>query len=216
MLLGIGTRVPAFSDQAPQWANILHSTDDDAETAHWFYTGFPVPPAVAAAADFEDDFGRPLPWAPGEAGTRAPAPTAGPRRRPEGSRVSSKSGVGEGRSHVRARIRSIRGAPVLQLAVSRDAGLSAVRLGGRDVPEDRSGFDLFDPEFEVFTIWTVPDSGVVAELEWRSSASLALWLSDRSSGVPAVAHSLIDARPTNAVPIGGGDATLVYTRRSIP
>ncbi len=46
ILLGVGTRVPAFSEDTPQWANVLYALDAEAGTARWLYTGFPIPAAT--------------------------------------------------------------------------------------------------------------------------------------------------------------------------
>jgi hypothetical protein len=104
----------------------------------------------------------------------------------------------------------------MQLAVPAEAGLTGVRLGGVDVPEDQAAFPLFDSDYRVFTIWTVPDSGLVARLDWEGPDPLTVWLADRSPGVPDVAAALVRARPVTAVPIGGGDATFVFLRRELP
>ncbi|MDH3732430.1 MAG: M28 family peptidase [Gemmatimonadota bacterium] len=214
VLLGVGTRMPAFSEEAPQWANVVYSLDADAAEARWFFTGSPLPEAVVAAGGFAGEFGRVLPWTPGESGPTAEAPDAG-LPAPELEVIEPPPEQGEPR-RARVRIRSVRGAPVVQIAFEADRAPDVVRLGGVRVPEDRAAFALFDPDYRVFTVWTVPDSGVVAELEWTGSGPLPVLIADRSPGVPEVARRLVEARPAAAVPIGAGDATVVHVRRELP
>ena len=78
-----------------------------------------------------------------------------------------------------------------------------------DVPEDRARYPLFDPEYHVFTVWTVPASGVAVEIELADLREVDVELLDRSYTLPDAAASLVDARGLRAVPSGLGDATLV-------
>ena len=76
---------------------------------------------------------------------------------------------------------------------------------------------IFDEDFAVYTIWTVPDSGLV--VEFSVPAGPPTWeflIADRSYDLPDVALALRDARPSTAVPIGGGDGTIVWRRVTIP
>ena len=42
------------------------------------------------------------------------------------------------------------------------------------VPEDRAGYPLYDPDYRVYTIWTLLPAGVLVELEFDESALEAI------------------------------------------
>ncbi len=209
VLLGVGTRVPVFSADSPQWANVVYSLDVDSGEARWFYTGFPLPERVVEEGGFGEDYGRSLPWTPGDGGAVAAAPVAD-LPGPQIDVIETQGDIG-----VRARLYSPRGAPVIQLAFPAESAPTTVTFDGVAVPEDEARFPVFDDEFTVYTIWTVPESGVVAEFSFPSGVEPTLYLADRSYELPPVARALQAARPTSAVPIGGGDATVVWRRMSL-
>jgi hypothetical protein len=211
-LLGIGTRVAVFSEESPQWANVIYSLDADSGRARWFYTGFPLPDAVVAAGGFGEEFGRPLPWTPGDGGAVADAlPTD---LAPPEFVVLEQWAAGDSVT-IRARVRSPRGAPVVQVAFGSGAVPTRVTFGGEEVPEDEASFPLFDGDFAVYTIWTVPDSGAVAEFTVPAGARFDFLIADRSYDLPDVALPLQAARPATAAPIGAGDATVVQRRVAV-
>jgi hypothetical protein len=219
VLLGVGTRVPVFSADSPQWASVVYALDADSGEARWFYTGFPLPERVFEEGGFGDDYGRPLPWTLGDGGAVAAAPVVAlPGPQIDVIETQGDSGIAENEEsgiRVRARLHSPRGAPVMQLAFATESAPTTVTFGGVAVPEDEARFPVFDDDFVVYTIWTVPDSGVVAEFSFTSGVEPTLYLADRSYDLPPVARALQAARPTTAVPIGGGDATVVWRRMSL-
>ena len=87
----------------------------------------------------------------------------------------------------------------------------AVRIGGVLVPDDQAGYPLYDPDYRVYTVWTLPTDGVVVELEFGDTDGRDVWLLDRSYDLPEVAAPLLEARGSRSGPSGRGDGTLVRT-----
>lgn len=207
--LGIGTRKPAFSTTHPQWGSLLYSADLDRQTANWIYTGSPVPETLAALG-FSDKTTQALPWISNESGAVMPASApslAGPELELLDSKLDER-----GQRHVRARLVSPRGAPVMQVVFEQAMTPIEWRIVGVKVPADGVTRALFVEGNDVVTIWTMPPEGV--ELEWvfHDGSPRSAQLADRSYDLPAAGAPLVSARPEDAAPVATGDGTLV-TRR---
>ena len=113
---------------------------------------------------------------------------------------------------VRGRALSPRGAPILQWAFPAAAAPDQVAFEGVVVPPDESKYDLFDPDWRVFTIFTVPADGVAFELSYPPGHTPDFHLADRSYGLPHVSSALAAARPAWSAPRGPGDSTVVVRR----
>ena len=88
-----------------------------------------MPPELQAAG-FGDETVDPIPWSSQESGFGMPAspvPLPPPALEPIGQEVDD-----DGRRHVRARARSPRGAPMLQLVFAEDSAPISVSIEGGD------------------------------------------------------------------------------------
>ncbi|MGE0442528.1 MAG: M20/M25/M40 family metallo-hydrolase [Gemmatimonadales bacterium] len=207
-LVGIGTRVATFTADDPQFANLSYTLDADSSRASWTFTGSPLPASLRRAAGF-GAWRRPLEFAPQDAGFQAPAPMmslAPPRL--DGVQTTV---VGEG-LRVEARLVSARGARIAQLVFPAAGAPERVTVAGVVVPADAAPFPLFDADFRVFTIWTLPPEGLAVTLEFSRSDPAAVTLVDRSDGLPAAGEVLLAARPDWSTPVGPGDQTIVRRR----
>jgi|CXWL01.1.fsa_nt_gi hypothetical protein len=208
-LVAWGTRVPTFTDDDPQFANVLYHLDADSGEARWAFTGYPLPGPMAAAVPFGEDSVRLLSWSSQDAGVAAPAPGV-PLPAPQLDALSVvSSGAGE---VVTGRLVSRRDAPVIQMAFAADSAPAEVTVAGVRVPSDAAPFPLYDASVRVYTIWTLPPGGVEVTMRFEAVASGSVTLVDRSYGLPPEGGALISARPAWSSQVGPGDQSIVSTR----
>lgn len=206
LLIAIGTRLPTFSAEHPQYSSLVYQLDNDASEARWIVTGTPVPAGLRAAGGFEKEWGRAIPWSPLEAGLTAEAPALdipGPRL----ALLDLTTEVAGTRA--RARLVSQRGAPVVQMAFPAEAAPLRVSIEGVQVRRDQARFERFDSSYRVYTVWTTPSGGVEVEMLFSATKSVEVTLADRSYDLPSRARPLLQARPETAAPNGFGDGTIV-------
>ncbi len=204
--LGIGARSPAFSTTHPQWGSLVYTANADEETAGWIYTGSPVPTSLEAIG-FGNETARPLAWLTTEFGSFLPTspPTLpAPELELRDERIDE-----QGRRHIRAHAISPRGAPVLQIVFETATAPTEWRIDGVNVPPDQASRPLFQPGYEVVTIWTMPTAGVEFELVFDDAEPRNVWLADRSYDLPDGGDALRGARPNTAVPVATGDGTVI-------
>jgi len=206
-LVGFGTRVPTFTDDQPQYANLTYVLDADRGQASWTFSGSPLPATLGTAAEF-GDWRRPVAFAPQEAGYGAPAPvlSLAPPRFDVATRTSSDGSV-----TIEGRLISPRGARVAQLVFPSDRAPERMEIAGAVVPPDEAAFALFDEAYRVFTVWTLPAEGVPIVLTLAGDGPVGVRLVDRSGGLPEAARVLEQARPSWSAPVGPGDQTVVTT-----
>lgn len=207
-LVAWGTRVPTFTADHPQFANLIYHLDADRGDARWAFTGWPLPGSLADVAPFGAESQRLLSWSPQDSGLTAPAPPLDvPVPRLDQVSVERRGS----RTVLAGRIVSPRHAPVVQLVFTDGAVPREVRIAGIRVPPDAAPYPLFDPSARVYTIWTMPSDGIEVVVEFDGEAPESLVLVDRSYGLPPDGAALIDARPAWSAPVGSGDFTIVST-----
>ncbi len=113
--------------------------------------------------------------------------------------------------HVRARLSSPRGAPVVALFLPPSARLGAVSLDGLVVPEPPPLARWFWGGHRLVASMTTPPRGVTVELAIDGDAPLEVVVADQSRGLPASGAALVAARPSTAVPSAEGDVTVTTT-----
>ncbi len=209
LLVGVSAMVPVFSAEAPQRVNIVFRQDGAAQPARvyveaaWATMPWGKPPAAMVRA-----LGEPsrvhsdavlLPGAP-------PVPFAEvPRVAMEGPTVEvltrSRGMLGEA---VRARLTSSRGARTIVVKLP---------LGVRVNVEGQTAL----PRNGLLVLRAVPAEGIVLDFEVDGSGREMLTLLDVTPGLPPaseapIAHDVLGARGSLAVPTQEGDITLVGRR----
>ena len=212
LLVGVGTRLPTFTAEHPQYSSLLYVLDHDRGSARWVVTGSPLPEELGSVGAFEGDTSRALPWTPQESGpsVRAPVVDLAPPLLETDDLIRHSDGF-----RLRGHLRSARSAPFVQIAFDAESAPSEVWIEGVSVPEDRARFALFDRSFRVYTVWTLPPQGASVELFFPHSTPVPLRLADRSYTLPPAAADLIAARPDTAAPNGLGDSTIVWATQTI-
>jgi hypothetical protein len=197
--------VPAYSAEQPEALNLVHFQDADAARATWSAHAFSrssrsmarlaptdrTPPARWLASDSPEGEYAAVTW-------DAPPPEL----------VVLESTPREDSSrHVRAQVKSTRGARLLGLELPETVKLVAVSWNGhapRDLPRDANpvfaalGNDLIELEFEV-----------------ASAGPVEIHVFDVDSSLPPVASDLLSARPAHRVPRSHGDGSIVRRRAEL-
>ena len=202
--------VPKFGPALPQRANVVFREDDAkarvfVDTTWGPSTWGAAPAAMMQAIGGATQSEPALPW-------MSPSPFAEVPRvdlpSPEIEVLSA--GDKDSRRHVRARVRSRRGASTFALVFPRGRHVE-VKVEGRWA----STRPVVDGS--MLGIFAVPPEGVVVELESPVPGPIAVTLLDRTTGVPAgtKAAAAVRARPTEATPSQDGDVTVVTTVHSL-
>ncbi|MBX3211245.1 MAG: M20/M25/M40 family metallo-hydrolase [Labilithrix sp.] len=202
--------VPKFTAEVPQRANVVFRQDDDRARVFVDTTWGPSTWG-SAPAPMLDAIGGPV-------GEDAALPWTLPSVFAEVPRLDVKAPSVEalavddagGRHHVRARLRSQRGADTLAIVLP----------GGRHVEvkvEGRFAVPRAVPGGSLVGLFAVPPEGVVIELDAPSTGPIAFTLVDRSFGVPdgTKAAAAVAARPAAATPFQDGDVTVMTTPHSL-
>lgn len=189
---------------------VVHWHRDEASShAHWFVRamGDEIPEAMRAAAEFEDETERILPWDPVVAWPAAAPPV------PEivapvlqGLQIRDLDGA----RRITFRLVSRRAAPWMSLVIEPGARLRRYVVGGVSQPPEtlRRGTD---GPF-VLDLWAVPPEGIEFDLEIVGKDPVIAYVADATWGLPPGADALARARPANCVTIGAGDQTIVHRK----
>jgi hypothetical protein len=203
---------PPFSPDTPRPVDVTAWQDAGANQSRWVvFSGRPLPPAMRQAAGFAAEPQPPFPWSrPFERAFVAPAPgwsAPGPQ-----AAVVADSVV-DGKRHVRLRLTSPRGAPVMGVFVPAGAGLESVQLDGEPVPLGDNGKrrpgGAPGTGWRPFTLHTLAPQGTEMEVVLGATQPMDWYLVDQSYELPPSAGGLLAARPKISAPLQGGNGTLV-------
>jgi hypothetical protein len=212
----IGAAVaPPFSLDNPRKLNLWYRLDVEAQQAAWLAsadTG-PLPPQLASAASFARTPVAALEWVPTLRAYPAPAPRIS--LSPPELSVAERRTTGTGRI-VRARLRSIRAAPIAGFAAPRGRVLS-VRMNGVASMEVSSknlvaGSITEAATWRSYICTTTGADAVEIDVEVNGMGPVDIHLWDASPGLPAAGGQLLEARPQWAVPFDTGDRTVVVAK----
>jgi Peptidase family M28 len=204
--------VAPFSADNPRKLNLWYRLDADAQKARWLASASagPLPEQLAAAAPFERNPVPALEWAPRPLAYAAPAPAIA-LAKPE--LAVEDQLPGQRTRKVRARLRSLRGAPVAGIALPA-ARVVSMRMNGVVGPDaaskNRVGAAYGDARaWRSYVCTTTGPLGVQLELELSGPDPVEAYVWDASPGLPQQGAALLSARPAWAVPFQTGDRTLV-------
>lgn len=192
-------RVPHYSPEAPQHLNIQYVTDADRRSAEWqLWTPDAVPARLAALADVAPRLPRQV-----FAGEPLPAAPAPYREAPAPEVIVLSDDQAGGRRRLALRLRSLRDAPVLAVALPASAEVAAAAWAGQSLEPLREGgetFAFFDP----------PADGVRLDLELAGEhPDLTVKAYDVDHRLPDLADELRAARGALGVPAHSGDGWIV-------
>jgi peptidase M28-like protein len=205
---GVAATRPQATPDDPQRLSLAYH--EDAAGARWLAESeTSLPPALARVAAFESARRPPFPWSPNRPAFAAPARPAG--LAPPRLTLLSRERRG-GATHVRARLASARGAPVVLLLLPPGTRVRSSALNGVAVPPPSARALLYYGDHAMHGCTTVPPEGVELELVLEGTTPVHATLLDQSPGLPPDGAALQAARPADAVPSQEGDVTLVTAR----
>jgi hypothetical protein len=203
---------PPFSPDSPRVLDVIAWQDAGAAQSRWVVlAGRPLPPAMRQAAGFGPDPAPPFPWSrPFERAFVAPAP--GLSAPAPGVAVVADS-VLDGKRHLRLRLSSPRGAPVMTVLIPAAAAPESVRLDGEPVPLGAGGkrgpAAGGSSGWRPFTLHTLAPQGSEMEVVLGSTQPVDWYVVDQSYGLPPSAAGLLAARPKISAPLHEGNETVV-------
>jgi hypothetical protein len=206
VLCAVQAALPHATAERPERASLAFHEQEGA--ARWLAESErdALPAALREAAAFAADRDPPFRWAPHRASFAAPAPALGlPAPRLEPLEASAAAGV----RHVRARLVSPRGAPVLLVVFPPDAEVVSFAMEGVAVPDPAPKARRIWGGSRMYVCSAPPAAGVEIDVQLRGEGPLPVIVADQSPGLPPEGARLVAARPATAVPSGDGDVTLV-------
>lgn len=209
---------PLYTGEHPQRLNLEYREDADRGSASWIAeidSGL-LPAALLRTAN--PSFAKAaaaLPWSPA---SEWQADTPALHLPPPQFEILSRSEEAPGRLRIEGRLRSLRGARMVQLCVRPDQGIRVLSIETHSLPvadatrelgiaQDTAGWRCVEEH------GLRPD-GVRLVLDLPASGT-ELLLIDRSDGLPASGTPLLQARPVEAVPSQDGDVTRVFRRQPL-
>ena len=215
-LLGVvlTLKTPAFSDDRPRRLSLVFHQDADTGSARWLLDGERrLPPALTALADFTR--APAFPWTPPDEPSwispAAPALGAPPELTLESGTSDVPVIHGPWGRYLRLHLRSPRGARSAALVIPDDAGLRWLAIAGHTVPPYPEHRRAWYPGVRHHSIVAIPPDGLRIELVVHSTDPVRLTVLDIRDDLPPSAASLLQARPSWAIPSHGGDRSL-YSR----
>lgn len=205
------TRAPLFSEDAPQFVDILHfelaqdSVSQQASTLLDVIPAYPVPIGLEDALNLDEQMAAPLPWS-GWAFHSAQAEAAD-LQFPFVTVLDSQGDL------LRLRLESPRQAEQLHLFVPAAAGLQQLTIPGTEHLIDYRG--LAGGPYRQFSCHGPECSGLELELLLGSAEPFELLVVDQTSGLPEASQPLLAARDSLAVPWQDGDVTLTVNLQTI-
>ncbi len=202
--------VPAYSQDSPERMNILFLQDGDSGKAQWVvHPGSGrLPESFRQSAPFSAQPAKVFPW-DHSGGFAADAPHLD-LPAPELS-VLSNAEFGGLRS-IRARLRSPRGAPEVDIALPPSAAIDLLSVRGTAIPNLYDKAVSWYQGWRIYSFIGVPPGGLEVEFRLGQQAPVEIYLLEQSSGLPLEGLFLLKDRPATAVPSHEGDTAIVSRR----
>lgn len=218
-LVGWALARPAFTPESPLGLNVGFSQTFDGGgrplAARIYAAADPlVLPAELAAATAWEEEPQPLqPWSTARVRV-APAPPL--PLAPPAVTVTSDARTG-GDRRLGLRLTSQRGAEIAGLVIPEEAQVRSATVEGAAVPDIGGRLGPWaTPGWRFVTFTGLPAEGIEVELVLGAAGPVEAWIFDRSYGLPQEVVGVAQARPATAVPIGGGDATVLTRPLLLP
>ncbi|MBU1751601.1 MAG: M20/M25/M40 family metallo-hydrolase [Chloroflexi bacterium] len=194
--------VPTYSEANPQRVNLGLFEDRDVGSAYWFASTRDLPDPLRQ--QFDPAPVVLFPWSEARYPVRQAVPTSAPV--PELVVLSDESAGGE--RVLQVQMRSPRTTWEIDLLVPIEH-LRAVTVAGQTMPvaPADSGNGYYD-------LWCYGDSaeGWTVTLRFASADPVTMLVVDYAAGLPPESAALLQARPATAVPVQGGDKTVILRR----
>jgi len=205
--------LPAYSEESPRALNIHLVQDAVAGEARLAVLPRPrpLPDSLATAIEWNDELERFYPWDETEPAFLTADVETLPVPPPQIDPLElEETELGR---RIRARLHSPRRAARGALVFENPQRIESLRLAGWD-------FDLQTEEIRarypdgrrVVRFATMPAMGIEFEITVTGSEPFIVFAVDYSYGLPPDGDPVTKARPSNVVPIGRGDLTIVHTR----
>lgn len=207
----MAARVPMFTEDAPQFADILHyelAEEGESQQALWLLDllpNWPVPGDLDAAAQLSTDFGAVLPWS-GWGFHQAPA-------EPQITEFPEVQVTDSGSSFLRLALQSARGGQQIHLFVPETAGLQRIDVVGME--HSIAYGDWAPGAFRQFSCHGPECHGLELDLHFAAAGTIDLLLADQTQELPPGGSELQAARGDLAVPWQDGDVTLAINRQTL-
>ncbi len=208
-LVLVQAALPHATAEAPE--RVTLGFHEEAGEARWLVETETevLPAALRAVEPFSERRAPHFPWWPSR---RAFVSAAAPGQlAPPSLEVLEDRDEGAVR-HVRARLSSPRGAPVVLVVLPPSAEVESFTMEGVPIPapapKSRQGWG----GYRVYACAGMPPRGVELEVVLRGASPVPLTLVDESPGLPPGGERLRAARPRTAAPSQQGDTTYVSAR----
>ncbi|MCA9709450.1 MAG: M28 family peptidase [Myxococcales bacterium] len=198
--LAVAAVVPVYDARRPRRIALVHY-DDRAQGAARLVAlaADALPPSVREAGALSEDAHPVLPWT-GRPMHEGPAV---PRDEPAPELVAVEGGAPGDPRHVRARLRSRRGADRAVVLLPR-ADVHGVWVEGRPVDTASDGRLL---------VFGLPPGGVILDLELSAHGAVEATVIDCASGIPSSSQAVVEARDAaDAMTFQWGDVGCIGTR----
>ena len=202
--------VPAYSEDSPERMNIAFVQEGGSGKAQWVVhpASGRLPETFRHAAAFSAQPAKLFPWEH-SGGFAADAPNLD-LPAPELADAQQSS---EGELHLfRARLRSPRGAPEVDIALPPSASIDLLTARGASVPNLYDRAISWRQGWRIYSFIGVPPEGLEVEFRIGQPAPVEIYLLAQSSGLPLEGLFLLKDRPANAVPSHDGDMTIISRR----
>lgn len=216
VLVVVSLVLPAYSEESPRALNFYFVQDADAGVSRLAIQprNRSLPASLDSAVDWHDDLERFYPW-----DDSAPAfltadvePT--PVSPPQIELLEREET--EGGRRIRARLHSPRRAARGALVFEDNQRIESLRLDRWDFQLQTNEIrDRYPDGRRVVRFATMPSSGIEFEVTLTGDEPFGLFVIDYSFGLPPAGDILTRARPSDIVPIGQGDLTIVHARCEI-
>jgi len=205
--------LPAYSEESPRALNIRFVQDAAAGEARLAVLPRPrsLPDSLAMAVEWSDELERFYPWNDTDPAFLTAGVEALPVSPPQIELLEQEeTEIGR---RIRARFHSPRQAARGALVFDNPQRIESLRLDGWD-------FDLQTEEIRtrypdgrrVVRFATMPATGIEFEITVTDSEPFIVFVVDYSYGLPPAGDAVTKARPSNVVPIGRGDLTIMHAR----
>jgi hypothetical protein len=192
-----------YSEEAPQRLNIVYRFDQDRQSSRWSLEG-DLSRVPAPLAEFQQGMREStVPWETKSAFLLSAEPVG--LTAPELEPMLVKA-AGTGRTLL-LRLRSTRGAPIVNVAFSPEARLSSVSVNGQSQPAPRERIRNRFSQWRVISCVTDAPQGCVVELAQEGSEPIEAFVYDESPGIPPGRFSQ-RAAWKDFVPSQNGDVTI--------
>jgi len=208
--------LPAYTDESPRALNFYFVQDADTGKARLAVRPGrrSLPKPLNEALDWNDEMERIYPWHEGEPAYRTVDAEAIPVS-PPSIELLEQEATEAGR-RIRARLHTPRRAARGALVFQDPDRIESLHLAGWEFDLQTEEIRAWYPDGRrVVRFATMPAEGIEFEVVLTGIEPFEVFVVDYSFGLPPAGDSLLEARPSNVVPIGQGGLTIVHAKNEL-